>query len=137
MLKRFKQALSTLIVSAALLFPVAVPVMVHAQTPANINNSLCGGVNLKLSTPSTDCTDSTAETTAQNLVTKIINLFSALVGIVAVIMIVVGGFKYITSGGNDGNVSTAKNTILYAVIGLIIVGLAQVIVKYVLTTAKA
>ena len=50
-------------------------------------------------------------------------------------MIIVGGFKYITSGGNDGNVSTAKNTILYAVIGLVIVALAQIIVRYVLGKA--
>ena len=55
-----------------------------------------------------------------------------IVGVVAVIMIIVGGLKYITSGGDSGNISGAKNTILYAVIGLIFVALAQVIVRFVL-----
>jgi hypothetical protein len=47
-------------------------------------------------------------------------------------MIVFGGFKYITSGGDSNNVSGAKNTIIYAIIGLVIVALAQLIVHFVL-----
>jgi hypothetical protein len=47
-------------------------------------------------------------------------------------MIIIGGFKYITSGGDSNNVSSAKNTILYAIIGLIIVALAQTIVRFIL-----
>jgi TctA family transporter len=61
-----------------------------------------------------------------------LNLFSAVVGIIAVVMIIVGGIQYITSGGDSGNVTKAKNTILYAVIGLVVVALAQIIVKFVL-----
>jgi len=52
--------------------------------------------------------------------------------VVAVIMIIIGGFRYITSGGNDTSITSAKNTILYAVIGLVIVALAQVLVHFVL-----
>jgi hypothetical protein len=48
-------------------------------------------------------------------------------------MIIWGGLKYITSGGDSGNVTGAKNTILYAIIGLIIVALAQFIVRFVLS----
>jgi hypothetical protein len=48
-------------------------------------------------------------------------------------MIIVGGLKYITSGGDSGNVSGAKNTILYAIVGLVVVALAQIIVRFVLT----
>ena len=47
-------------------------------------------------------------------------------------MIMVGGLKYMTSQGDSANVASAKNTILYAVIGLVVVALAQVIVKFVL-----
>jgi hypothetical protein len=47
-------------------------------------------------------------------------------------MIILGGFKYITSGGDTGNVTGAKNTILYAIVGLVIVALAQIIVRFVL-----
>ena len=50
-------------------------------------------------------------------------------------MIIYGGFRYITSGGDSGKVTGAKNTIIYAVIGLVIVVLAQVIVKFILDKA--
>jgi uncharacterized membrane protein len=61
-----------------------------------------------------------------------INILSVVVGVIAVIMIIVGGFRYITSGGASEKVTSAKNTIMYAVIGLIIVALSQVIVQFVL-----
>jgi hypothetical protein len=47
-------------------------------------------------------------------------------------MIIIGGLRYITSGGRDTGVTSAKNTILYAIIGLIIVALAQLLVRFVL-----
>ena len=68
----------------------------------------------------------------QSIVTLIVNIFSVIVGIVAVIMIIYGGFKYITSGGDSGNITSAKNTIIYAIIGLVIVALAQFLVQFVL-----
>ena len=70
-----------------------------------------------------------------NLIKNTINLLSLLVGIIAVIMMIYGGFRYITSGGDSGNVTSAKNTILYAIVGLIIVALAQFIVRFVLGKA--
>ncbi len=67
------------------------------------------------------------------IIHTIVNLLSAVVGVVAVIMIIVGGFRYITSGGNDTSVTSAKNTILYAIIGLVVVALAQLIVRFTLS----
>lgn len=84
--------------------------------------------------------DSTnAETKVNSTVQNLINLLSVAVGILAVIMLIVGGFRYITSAGNPEATKGAKNTILYALIGLIIVALAQVIVNFVLnkTTQQA
>lgn len=68
-------------------------------------------------------------------VKKILNILSAIVGIVAIIMIIIGGFRYVTSGGKQENITAAKNTITYALIGLVIVALAQVIVHFVLREA--
>jgi cytochrome bd-type quinol oxidase subunit 2 len=65
-------------------------------------------------------------------VITIINILSALVGVVAVIMIIVSGLRYITSGGATDKITSAKNGLLYAVIGLVLVALAQVIVRFVL-----
>ena len=81
------------------------------------------------------CKPSKSETTKKltRFIRNVINILSAIVGVVAVIMIIVGGFRYITSGGNDASVTGAKNTILYAIIGLVIVALAQIIVHFVIS----
>lgn len=68
-----------------------------------------------------------------NIIPVVINILSVIVGVIAVIMVIVGGLKYITSSGEPGNVTSAKNTILYAVIGLVVVALAQIIVRFVLS----
>ena len=49
-------------------------------------------------------------------------------------MIMVGGFKYITSGGDSGKISSAKATIIYALVGLVIVAMAQFIVRFAIRT---
>jgi len=74
-------------------------------------------------------------TTIDNTISNIVDILSIIVGIVAVIMIIVGGFRYITSAGNQERVKTAKNTLIYAIIGLVIVALAQIIVAFVLDQA--
>ena len=118
--------------SAMLLTPV-LPVFA-LDTQQQINNGLCSGANLRFTDNPTSCTggnDATAK--LNNLIHTVINLLSVIVGVVAVIMIIVGGFRYITSGGSDTGVTGAKNTILYAIIGLIIVALAQILVRFVLS----
>ncbi len=114
-------------VAGLLLTLLAVPGdTVAAQS--NITEGLTRGAEL---------TDPDAETVSPEdqvnaIISTIINLFSLVVGVVSVIMIIIGGLKYITSGGDSGNVTSAKNTILYAIIGLVVVALAQVIVRFVL-----
>jgi hypothetical protein len=108
-----------------------------ATTGDVIGGGLChGGDKLEFTSgnkPTTETCNTNANASKLNtLIKNIINIFSILVGIVAVIMIIVGGFRYITSGGDSGNVTTAKNTILYAIVGLVIVALAQFIVRFVL-----
>jgi uncharacterized membrane protein len=75
-----------------------------------------------------------AEGDLQRTIEVIVNIFSIIVAIVAVIMIIWGGFKYVTSGGDSGNITAAKNTIIYAIVGLVIVALAQFLVQFVLDT---
>jgi len=55
-----------------------------------------------------------------------------VIGFVSIIMIMIGGFRYITSAGDSNSTSAAKNTILYAVIGLVVVAMAQVIARFVI-----
>lgn len=63
----------------------------------------------------------------------IVNIILFLVGAVAVIMLVIGGFKYVVSGGDTNAVESAKNTILYAVIGIVVAFLAYAAVNFVLS----
>lgn len=121
-------------VSFAILILVLPSMLVSAQT-ADIQGGLCTGANLQFTeNPSgADCSSSGDATAKINeLIRQIVNILSVIVGLAAVIMIIVGGFRYITSGGNDASVTSAKNTILYAIIGLIVVALSQLIVRFVL-----
>lgn len=111
------------------------PFAVHADSTVQIDQKVkCGSNVTGLGGPGTPCNASTNNSAAEleDLIKTIINVMSAVVGAISVIMIMIGGFRYITSGGDSNNVSGAKNTILYAIVGLIIVALAQVIVQFVL-----
>lgn len=92
-------------------------------------DSVCNGINAT----GGDCTSGGDE--INNLVAAVINVFSWVVGVVAVIMVIYGGFEFVTSGGDSAKSAKGRNTIFYALIGLVIVALAQVIVKFVLNRA--
>jgi len=62
----------------------------------------------------------------------IVNVLLFVLGAIAVIMIIIGGIRYSTSNGDSSQITGAKNTILYAVIGLIVAILAYAIVNFVL-----
>ena len=64
--------------------------------------------------------------------TKITNTVLYAVGIISVIMLIYGGLRYVVSGGDSKKVTDAKNTIMYAIIGLIISILAFAIVNFVI-----
>ncbi|MBI2007968.1 hypothetical protein HYU82_01795 [Candidatus Saccharibacteria bacterium] len=128
-MKLLSKLLVGLSLAIALLFVYSSPAL--AQTSPDITGGLCAGANLDVNDPNCDSSDDATEK-LNNLIRKVINLLSLVVGIVAVIMIIIGGLRYITSGGSDTGVTSAKNTILYAIIGLIIVALAQLLVRFVL-----
>ena len=64
--------------------------------------------------------------------TTVINVILAVVGFIAVIMIIIGGISFITSQGDSSKVTKARNTILYGVVGLVVALLAFAIVNFVL-----
>lgn len=67
-----------------------------------------------------------------DIIKGIINLLITIAGIISVIMIIVGGIKYTTSGGDAKAISSGKDTLVYAVIGLVISIMSYAIVNYVL-----
>ncbi len=128
---KIRLALIILSLAIGLSVPLLAPASVLARP--NITDKLCEGANLEIGS-GVSCETSGVEANQKinEVITLVINMFSLIVGVVAVIMIILGGLKYITSGGESGNITGAKNTILYAIIGLIIVALSQFIVKFVL-----
>lgn len=70
----------------------------------------------------------------ESVVTTVVNILLFVVGIIAVIMLIIGGIRYAVSGGDQAAVTAAKNTILYAIIGLVVAIFAYAIVNWVLTS---
>jgi hypothetical protein len=108
--------------------------------------NICGGANLSLSKGgdradgfNRSCDKQPKDGTGdpsndiERLVQTIVDILSVVVGIVAVFMIIIGGFRFITSGGDSARVTSAKNAIMYAIVGLIVVALAQFIVRFILS----
>ena len=65
---------------------------------------------------------------------QITNTILGVIGIVSVVMLIFGGFRYIISAGDSKKITDAKNTILYAIIGLVISLLSYAIVHFVIST---
>jgi len=98
-----------------------------APVAADAQSQVCAGVN---AAGGGSCADDSGA--LQRVVNATINIFSIVIGIVAVIMIMVGGFNFVTAGGDSSKVSSARATIAYAIVGLIIAAFAQALVKFVL-----
>lgn len=113
-----------LALAATAVLPVLQPTAAHAQ----VTNTIRDGA---------DSTGTNSSNTDVNeVITRVVNALLFIIGAVAVIMLIFGGFKYITSSGDASAVSSAKNTILYAVVGLLVAIFAYAIVNYVLDTAS-
>jgi TRAP-type C4-dicarboxylate transport system permease small subunit len=132
MLQTLRKRFATIVAGLALaVIPAVVPVAVVSASEIQ-DNLQCGTTLTVEGTGGCQSDIDAGSSTITDTIKKVINFFSAIVGIVSVIMIIYGGFKYISSGGDSGNVTSAKNTIIYAVIGLVVVAMAQFIVQFVL-----
>ncbi len=70
----------------------------------------------------------------RTMITQIINVLLTLLGIVAVVIVLLGGFKWMTAGGNEDKVGEAKKILGAGVIGLVIILAAWGIAAFVLNT---
>lgn len=73
-----------------------------------------------------------AGSSVPKVITNMINLLLFVAGAIAALMIVIGGFRYVASNGDSGSASKARDTILYAAIGLVVASLAYVLVNFIL-----
>lgn len=65
------------------------------------------------------------------IIKRIINILLFIIGVIAVIMIIVGGIRYTTSNGDSAQLTSAKNTILYSIIGVVVAIMAYAIVNWI------
>jgi len=84
----------------------------------------------KVNPNSTICTSNNG--TTESVIKTVVNTLLYIVGIVSVVVVIIGGFMYTLSSGDSANVTKAKNTIVYALVGLVIAFLAYAIVNWVL-----
>ena len=73
--------------------------------------------------------------TVNDLILRIINIILMVAAVIAILFIVIGGFRYITSNGNEEQAGKGRSTLVNAIIGLIIIILAYTIVRVVVNTA--
>ncbi|MGB4762545.1 MAG: hypothetical protein WBP12_04290 [Candidatus Saccharimonas sp.] len=114
-----------------LLLLAAVTTMSVGFAAVPVAQAACGSAKECITSGVDSAGGSGAPTDVDNLIKTIVNVLLFILGAVSVIMIVVGGFKYVTSQGESSSLTSAKNTILYAVVGLVVAIAAYAIVNFV------
>lgn len=115
----------------SLAIPALQPTVAHAATNCDSTTLTING--------GADCAQATSGQPTNlfgsgGIFTKITDVLLFIIGAVAVIMLIIGGIRYVVSGGDSSAVTGAKNTILYAVIGIVVALLAYALVHFVITS---
>lgn len=110
--------------------------IISAAQPVYAVDIIKDACNEAGATSAATCQTNQSASEPKNVVEVIISTILYALGIVAVIMIIVGGFRYVLSAGDSAAVTAAKNTIFYAVIGLVIALLSIAIVQFVLNNVS-
>jgi hypothetical protein len=121
-----------LTMGAGVLLPAGGAAALSPAEQANNGLTAAGGNNDKTCGP-----NGNAQCTLGDRIAQVINVLLFLIGAVSVIMIIIGGIRYVLSNGDSTQITGAKNTILYAVIGLVVALLAYAIVNFVVTQFAA
>lgn len=126
-----------LLLTGALLLLAFAPVLstnlVHAQVSDESKDAACQG----LGGATGDACTGDAGSSVGNLVASIINILSWIVGLISIVMMIVGGLKFVTSNGNAQAISSARSTVIYALVGVVVAVVAQVLVRFVVTRVDA
>ncbi|MCA9348137.1 hypothetical protein KC867_01875 [Candidatus Saccharibacteria bacterium] len=101
---------------------------VSAQVDQNAKDAACGSIG-------GGC-DGSAKSGVDSLLRTSIDILSWIVGVISVIMVIVGGLRFILAGGDANGVSSAKKTVAYALVGLAVAAVAQILTKFVISRVK-
>ena len=126
-MKSLRKILTPSLTAAVLVvqFGVSTPALAAASCPSSDTSK--GQVLQGIGTTGGNCSDAGVT----SFIAQVVSILSYVVGVAAVIMIIVAGFKYITAGGDSASVKSAKDTLIYALIGVAIAVLAQFLIHFV------
>lgn len=125
-MKKYLSAVFALLLSAMMLFSMFNTTCFAHDVPDACN----------LDPSFSELCDQHGEDDLMKTVGNVLNAIYGVIAVVAVVMIVIAGIKYSTSQGDPGKVQSAKGTILYAIIGLVITISAFAITNFILSALK-
>lgn len=110
---RIKKIVMSIVLSSAFCSLALAPVAVSAQADVDFGNTnaLFKGFNR----PANTATD------PREIIRRLINIVMGFLGLIAVVIILISGFQWMTAGGNDENVTKARNRLIQGVIGLALI----------------
>jgi hypothetical protein len=126
MFKKLKTVVLTFTLVSALVGIVSVSPVAAAGA---LKTDACAG--LSQVDPSQGC-GSNSGGTINTVIKAALNILSVVVGVVAVVMVVISGLRFITAQGDASSVASARSGLIYALVGLSVAALAQLIVHYVM-----
>ena len=132
--EKMSNKLKSILISTLMVAVMVFGVSIIYQTG---NTEIAGAVNSEITSGMNATSAGTSTPTDANVVIKnVTNIMFFIIGAVSVIMLIYGGIRYTTSGGNTNSVTAAKNTVIYSIVGLVISILAYAIVNFVVTNIK-
>ncbi len=130
------KSIKTMIAGLLLIPVVAFSIGFISPTNTFAADDLTTGYKTAKPTATPECMFTTTTPACTGVVTTIANIALFVLGSVAVLMLIYGGVRYTISGGDEKAVTSAKNTILYAVIGIVVAVVAYSIVNFVIGALK-
>lgn len=132
MIKNIKKLLSTTLVVATLALGVGLVVQPESAQAAFDGGLMAGANSAQGTDQQGDAASLFGEGGQGGIFRTITNVLLFLIGAISVIMLIVGGIRYVVSGGDSTAVQNAKNTILYAIVGVVVAILAYAVVNFVI-----
>ncbi len=117
---------------------LAIPFVLTAGASAQVVNpydDLCKNATDEVKNSSVCQVDGEKDPIAgqEGVIIRTVTILSYIVGFASVLMVILGGLKFITANGDPNSISSARNTVLYALIGVAVFLSSQIIVRFVIS----
>ena len=130
-----RRILTSFLVFTALFMPILINTQISHAVDINQSNGqiipICNGVS-----GSPYCQDTNNPTNkiygSGGIIVTVSYIISGIAGVAAIIMIVIGGIRFMVSGGDPSSVASARNSIIFAVVGLLVIAAAEAIFVFVI-----